>query len=37
MILTPDWALDHGGRGFLRKPFEAEDLLDEGRRCLDGC
>jgi CheY-like chemotaxis protein len=33
-ILTQEWALSHGCRGFLRKPFEPEALLAEVRRCL---
>jgi CheY-like chemotaxis protein len=35
-ILTREWALDHGCKGFLRKPFEADELLAEVRRCLGG-
>jgi CheY-like chemotaxis protein len=34
-ILTLEWALDHGCQGFLRKPFDGEELLAEVRRCLD--
>jgi two-component system, OmpR family, response regulator len=34
-ILTREWALGHGCSGFLRKPFEADELLGEVRRCLD--
>ena len=33
-IVTREWALEHGCRGFLRKPIEAELLLEEVRRCL---
>jgi CheY-like chemotaxis protein len=33
-ILTLEWALDHGCRGFLRKPFETDALLAEVKRCL---
>jgi adenylate cyclase len=35
-ILTREWAIDHGCCGFLRKPFEADELLAEVRRCLGG-
>jgi CheY-like chemotaxis protein len=35
-ILTREWAIDHSCSGFLRKPFEADELLDEVRRCLGG-
>jgi two-component system, chemotaxis family, chemotaxis protein CheY len=33
-ILTREWAEDHGCCGFVRKPIEAEPLLEEVRRCL---
>jgi CheY-like chemotaxis protein len=33
-ILTREWAESHGCCGFLRKPIEPEELLDEVRRCL---
>src|SRR5437588_856666 len=33
-ILTPEWAQDNGCQGFLRKPIETEQLLEEIRRCL---
>jgi CheY-like chemotaxis protein len=32
--LTLQWANDHGCRGFLKKPIEADELLAEVRRCL---
>jgi CheY-like chemotaxis protein len=32
--LTRQWAEDHGCKGFLRKPVDAEELLQEVRRCL---
>jgi len=32
--LTREWAKDHGCQGFLRKPIEADGLLEEVRRCL---
>jgi CheY-like chemotaxis protein len=35
-ILSREWAQDHGCQGFLKKPFEAEQLLDEVRLCLEG-
>jgi CheY-like chemotaxis protein len=31
---TRDWALASGCAGFLQKPFSAEELLAEVRRCL---
>jgi len=34
-VLSQEWAATHGCAGFLRKPFEPEDLLAEVRRCLD--
>jgi CheY-like chemotaxis protein len=34
-ILTPEWARDYGCQGFLRKPIDADALLEEVRRCLD--
>jgi CheY-like chemotaxis protein len=34
-ILTREWAETHGCHGFLRKPFEPAQLLEEVRRCLD--
>jgi CheY-like chemotaxis protein len=33
-ILTREWAQDHDCQGFVRKPFDAEPLLGEVRRCL---
>jgi CheY-like chemotaxis protein len=33
-MLTREWAADHGCAGFLRKPFDEEDLVAEARRCL---
>jgi CheY-like chemotaxis protein len=33
-ILGRDWAEAHGCAGFVRKPVEAEELLEEVRRCL---
>ena len=33
-ILTREWAESHGCCGFLRKPTEPEELLEEVRRCL---
>ncbi len=33
-VLGRDWARDHGCAGFLRKPVEAEELLEEVRRVL---
>jgi CheY-like chemotaxis protein len=32
-VLGREWAAAHGCAGFLRKPFDAEDLLAEVRRC----
>ena len=32
-IITRQWALDHGAAGFLKKPFDEEDLLTEVGRC----
>jgi len=32
-IITRAWALDHGATGFLKKPFDEEDLLNEIQRC----
>jgi len=32
--LTPEWAAEHGARGFLHKPIEESALLAEVRRCL---
>jgi CheY-like chemotaxis protein len=34
-ILTREWAETHGCAGFLKKPFDDEDLLAELSRCLD--
>ncbi len=31
--VTREWALGHGAAGFLKKPFDEEDLLAEARRC----
>jgi CheY-like chemotaxis protein len=33
-VLGGEWAEAHGCAGFLRKPFETEELLDQVRRCL---
>jgi CheY-like chemotaxis protein len=33
-IVTREWALEHGCQGFLRKPIQPEQLLEEVRRCL---
>ena len=33
-VLGREWAAAHGCAGFLKKPFDAEDLLAEVRRCL---
>src|SRR4051794_38420159 len=33
-ILTREWAQQNGCQGFLRKPFETEDLIQEIERCL---
>ncbi len=33
-VLSREWAQSHGCVGFLRKPFEVEELLGEVRRCL---
>ena len=33
-ILSREWAEAHGCAGFLRKPVETDELLDEVRRCL---
>lgn len=35
-VLSREWALSHGCAGFLRKPFDAEDVLTEVRRCTKG-
>jgi CheY-like chemotaxis protein len=32
--LTREWAETHGCQGFVRKPIDTEELLDEIRRCL---
>src|SRR4051794_12294410 len=32
-VIGREWAADHGCGGFLRKPIEAEELLDEIQRC----
>jgi CheY-like chemotaxis protein len=34
-ILTQEWARDHGCAGFIKKPIDAESLLEEIRRCLE--
>lgn len=33
-ILTREWAKDHGCAGFLRKPIDPADMLEEIQRCL---
>jgi len=33
-VLGREWAEDHGCAGFVRKPVEAGELLEEVRRCL---
>ncbi|MBY0523579.1 MAG: response regulator [Gemmataceae bacterium] len=33
-ILTREWAHSHGCRGFLRKPVDCAELLEQVRRCL---
>jgi CheY-like chemotaxis protein len=33
-ILTPEWAAAQGCAGFLRKPVDAAELLQEVTRCL---
>jgi CheY-like chemotaxis protein len=33
-VLGREWTDAHGCAGFLQKPFDAEDLLAEVRRCL---
>jgi two-component system, chemotaxis family, chemotaxis protein CheY len=35
-IITREWASSHGCAGCLRKPLEAEAVLEEVRRCLRG-
>ena len=32
--ISREWALDHGCVGFVGKPIEPEELLEEIRRCL---
>jgi CheY-like chemotaxis protein len=32
--LTPEWAAEHGCAGFLKKPFDEDDLLAELERVL---
>jgi CheY-like chemotaxis protein len=32
--ISREWALDHGCGGFVGKPVEPEELLEEIRRCL---
>jgi CheY-like chemotaxis protein len=34
--LSREWAESHACRGFLRKPVEVDELLEEVRRCLAG-
>jgi CheY-like chemotaxis protein len=33
-ILTREWAIDHGCAGFVHKPIDINELLEEIRRCL---
>ena len=33
-VISREWAQDHGCTGFLRKPIDPEELLQEIRRCL---
>jgi CheY-like chemotaxis protein len=35
-VLTREWARDHGCAGFVKKPIDADPLLEEIRRCLVG-
>jgi CheY-like chemotaxis protein len=34
IVLSPEWAQDHGCAGFLKKPIEVDRLFHELRRCL---
>ena len=35
-ILTRKWAEDHGCAGFIHKPIDAQELLQEIQRCISG-
>lgn len=34
IILSPEWAQDHGCSGFLRKPIERDSLFEQIEQCL---
>jgi two-component system, chemotaxis family, chemotaxis protein CheY len=36
LVIGREWAVDHGCAGWLRKPVDADELLQEVRRCLNG-
>ena len=35
-ILTRKWAEDHGCAGFIHKPIDVQELLQEIQRCISG-
>jgi CheY-like chemotaxis protein len=35
-ILTRQWAQDHGCAGFIHKPIDVQELLQEIQRCISG-